>query len=64
MTHVFFHCANAKLVTRDHVGRTWKTWLRRTSVPYKLFGYVNTLSPDDWRAWTLHVATKTAKRYS
>lgn len=57
MTHVFFHCANSKLVVLDPRGTDVEDLVEAHRCAIKIIqGYVNTLSPDDWRAWTLHVS--------
>ena len=57
MTHVFFHCANAKLVLLDPRGADVEDMAEAHQRAIQVIqGYVNTLSPDDWRAWTLHVS--------
>lgn len=57
MTHVFFHCANSELVVVDPSGKDVEDLVEAHQCAIQVIrGYVDTLSPDDWRAWTLHAS--------
>ena len=57
MTHVFFHCANAELVVLDPRGTDVEDMVEAHQRAIQVIqDYVGKISPDDWRAWTLHVS--------
>ncbi len=57
MTHVYFHCSNAEKLVLDPCGAEVDDLIearqRAVGVVRRL---VDSSGPDDWRAWTLHVA--------
>jgi hypothetical protein len=57
MTHVYFHCSNADRLVLDPLGVEVEDFVdahQRAAQMVRLF--VNSIGPDDWRTWTLHVS--------
>jgi hypothetical protein len=56
MTHVYFHCSNAEGMVLDPRGVEVEDFVeaheRATQV---VRAFVNSIGPDDWRGWMLHV---------
>ena len=57
MTHVFFHCASSERVLLDHDGSEVEDLVeaheRAKAIVHQ---FVSSQTPDDWRAWTMHVS--------
>jgi Domain of unknown function (DUF6894) len=62
MTHVFFHCASAARVLLDHDGSEVEDLVEAHERAKQIVrDFVTSQTPDDWRAWTMHVSDETGE---
>jgi hypothetical protein len=57
MTHVYFHCASSERVLLDQNGSDVEDLVEAHERAKQIVQqFVSSQTPDDWRAWTLHVS--------
>jgi hypothetical protein len=57
MTHVFFHCASAERVLLDQNGSDVEDLVEAHERAKQIVReFITSRTPDDWRAWTMHVS--------
>jgi hypothetical protein len=57
MTHVYFHCSSSERVLLDQNGSDVEDLVEAHERAKQIVQqFVSSQTPDDWRAWTLHVS--------
>jgi len=57
MTHVYFHCSSSERVLLDQNGSDVEDRLEEHVRAKQIVQqFVSSQTPDDWRAWTMHVS--------
>ena len=57
MTHVYFHCSSSERVLLDQNGSDVEDLVKAQEHAKQIVQqFVSSQTPDDWRAWTLHVS--------
>jgi hypothetical protein len=57
MTHVYFHCSSAGRIVLDPRGIEVEDLVEaHERAAQMVHSFVNSIGPDDWRSWTLHVS--------
>lgn len=57
MTHVYFHCSSAERVLLDQNGSDVEDLVEAHERAKQIVQqFVSSQTPDDWRAWTMHVS--------
>jgi hypothetical protein len=57
MTHVYFHCSSAERVLLDQNGSDVEDLVEAHERAKQIVHqFVTSQTPDDWRAWTMHVS--------
>jgi Domain of unknown function (DUF6894) len=56
MTRAYFHCSNSELVLLDQQGSDVEDLVEAHERAKQIVQqFVSSRTPDDWRAWTMHV---------
>ena len=57
MTHVYFHCSSSERVLLDQNGSDVEDLVEAHERAKQIVQqFVSSQTPDDWRAWTMHVS--------
>jgi hypothetical protein len=57
MTHVYFHCASSERVLLDQNGSDVEDLVEAHERAKQIvWQFISSQTPDDWRAWTMHVS--------